>query len=117
MNLLVQVLADVETHGDLGRVVNAMEVVKEAKEAGDDVALTFDGAGTRWVGILADPAHRRHDLWEAVEDRVVGACSYCATAFGASEAIQGAGVALLDAFEGHPSVRGYLADGYRVLTY
>ncbi|MDR9391193.1 MAG: DsrE family protein [Trueperaceae bacterium] len=117
MRLLVQVLADVETHGDLGRVVNAMEVVKEAKQAGDDVVLSFDGAGTRWVGTLDDPEHPRHALWADVKDRVAGACSYCATAFGASEAIEGAGVALVDAFEGHPSVRGYLADGYRVLTY
>jgi hypothetical protein len=42
------VLADIETHEDLGREVNALETVKEFKDAGDEAALIFDGAGTRW---------------------------------------------------------------------
>ena len=31
----VVVIADTETHGDLGRVVNALLTVREAREAGD----------------------------------------------------------------------------------
>ena len=45
----IVVLADTESHGDLGRLVNALEAVKEFKEAGDDVQLIFDGAGTKWI--------------------------------------------------------------------
>ncbi len=41
------VLADRETHADMGRVANALETVKEFQEAGDAVTLLFDGAGTR----------------------------------------------------------------------
>ena len=52
------VLADTETHGDLGRVVNALEAVKELKEAGDEVKLIFDGAGTQWIPKLSEKAHR-----------------------------------------------------------
>jgi hypothetical protein len=37
MKAAIVVLADTETHGDLGRVVNALVVAKEFKEAGDDV--------------------------------------------------------------------------------
>ncbi len=36
--LAVVVLADTETHGDLGRAVNALEVAREF-EAGDEVAI------------------------------------------------------------------------------
>jgi hypothetical protein len=36
-------LADAETHGDLGRVVNALMTPREVKEAGDTVELVFDG--------------------------------------------------------------------------
>lgn len=32
----VVVLADTETHGELARVLNALELVKEAAEAGDE---------------------------------------------------------------------------------
>src|ERR671910_656115 len=57
------VLADTETHADLGRVTNAMMAAREFKEAGDEVELVFDGAGTRWLGKLADPGHKSHGLY------------------------------------------------------
>lgn len=64
----VLVLADTETHGDLGRVVNAMMTAKELSEAGDDVELLFDGAGTQWPGVLADEAHQSHKLFSQVHE-------------------------------------------------
>lgn len=45
----VLVVADTETHADVGRIANALELVKEAKEAAADVELVFDGAGVKWV--------------------------------------------------------------------
>ena len=65
----ILVLADVETHGDLGRVVNAMIAAKEFTEAGDDVQLIFDGAGTQWLGLLSDPEHKAHRLFEPLATR------------------------------------------------
>ncbi|MFO7544479.1 MAG: hypothetical protein R6W77_03185 [Trueperaceae bacterium] len=115
--LAVIVLADTETHADLGRVVNALETVKEFQDAGDDVALVFDGAGTRWVAVLDDPGHKRHALWSAVKGSVDGACSFCSVAFGAEEGVRSAGVRLLAEHEGHPSLRAYVVDGYQVLTF
>jgi hypothetical protein len=40
----VVVLADIDTHADLGRVVNGLMVAKECKETGDDVRTT----AARW---------------------------------------------------------------------
>jgi hypothetical protein len=42
----IVVLAGTESHADLGRVTNALEAAKEFEEAGDDVEVIFDGAGT-----------------------------------------------------------------------
>ena len=39
------VLADIDTKGDLGRVVNAMQTTKKFKDARDEIRLVFDGAG------------------------------------------------------------------------
>lgn len=71
----VIVFADTESHGDLGRIANALTTVKEFKDAGDPVTLIFDGAGTKWVGELAKPGHRLHGLFESIKDSVGGACS------------------------------------------
>lgn len=46
----IVVMADTETHGDLGRIANALTTTKEfeeAGEAGDEVTVIFDGAGTK----------------------------------------------------------------------
>ncbi|MCF7805335.1 MAG: hypothetical protein K9N46_09210 [Candidatus Marinimicrobia bacterium] len=113
----VVVLADTETHADLGRVVNAIETVKEAKEHGDDIKFIFDGAGTRWIPELADEEHDAHPLYKAVEDQITGACKFCSRAFGVRKEMDELDVTLLDDYDEHPSLRTLVADGYEVLTF
>jgi len=113
----ILVLADVESHGDLGRVVNALIAAKEFKDAGEVVRLVFDGAGTQWPGVLSDEKHKAHKLYASVADTITGACGYCAGAFHAKESLHHAKVPLLDEYQGHPSVRTLVANGYQVLTF
>lgn len=113
----VVLLADVETHGDLGRVANALALVKEAKAAGDDIELVFDGAGVQWVRELSKEDNKLRGQFEGVRDKIAGACEFCAGAFGVSEAVRSSGVPFLSEFEGHPSLRGRIANGYQVITF
>jgi hypothetical protein len=66
---------------------------------------------------LARPDHRAHPLYEAVEDRVAGACAYCAGAFGVEESVKENGVRMLDEYDRHPSLRTLVADGFEGLTF
>jgi hypothetical protein len=111
------VLADTETHGDLARTVNALMMAKELVEAGDDVELIFDGAGTQWPGILADPDHKSHRLFEQVHGVISGACAFCSRAFDAEEGVRRAEVPFLEEYKGHPSIRRLIQDGRKVLTF
>lgn len=113
----IVVLADTESHGDLARLVNALEAVKEFKEAKDDVQLIFDGAGTKWIPELSRPDHKLKGLFDAVKDRVTGACSFCAEAFGIHQRIPLCGIPLLQEYERHPSFRALIAQGYQVITF
>jgi hypothetical protein len=113
----VVLLADVESHGDLGRTANALALVKEAKAAGDDVELVFDGAGVQWVRELAKGDHKLHGQFEGVRDKIAGACEFCAGAFGVRHAVHAAGVKYLSEFEGHPSLRTRVEQGYEVVTF
>ena len=113
----VVVLAGAESHADMGRVTNALSLAKESKEAGDDVEIVFDGAATTWIPELADPEHDLHGLYAAVEDRVAGACEFCAGAFGVREEVREAGVDFLSEFEGHPSLRSRAEQGYEIVTF
>lgn len=111
------VLAGTEAHSDLGRVLNALELVKEAAEAGDEVELVFDGAGVQWIPELGNPDHDLHRVFKAVEPRISGACEFCSNAFEVKEEVREAGIPLLSEFEGHPSIRQRVADGYEVVTF
>ncbi len=111
------VFADTDTREGLGRVVNALTTAKEFKEAGDGAIVIFDGAGTKWVPELSREDHKYHRLFEDVRDVVGGACSYCAGAYGVKEQVERTGVELLEEYEGHPSVRSLVNDGYEVVTF
>ena len=113
----IVVLADTETSGELGRVVNALTTAKEFKESGDEVAIVFDGAGTRWIPALSDPDHKYAGLFADVRDRVAGACEYCSGAYGVKQEVVELGVELLGEYEQHPSLHGYAERGYQVITF
>lgn len=113
----VVVLADIETHGDLGRIANALSTVKEASEAGDEVELVFDGAGTRWIPELAKPDNKLRPSFEKVRQHVAGACEFCSAAFDVKDGVRAAGVRFLSEYEGHPSLRRRVEQGYEVITF
>ena len=110
------VLAGTESRSELGRVVNALQTAREFDEAGDDVVVVFDGAGTQWIPELADEDHKYHSLYAAVAEHVQ-ACDYCADAYDVHEEIDESEATLESAFDGHPSVRSFVADGYEIITY
>jgi hypothetical protein len=111
------ILAGTETKSDLGRVVNALQIARELDQAGDEVTVVFDGAGTQWVPTLSDQNHKYHRLFEETKEKVAGACSYCAGAYRVKDAIERTDVELLDEFDGHPSIRKLISNGYQVLTF
>lgn len=113
----VILLAGTELHSDLARALNALELVKEAKEAGDEVELVFDGAGVQWIPEFENPEHKLHGVYESVKDRVAGACAFCAGAFEVQDDLKSAGISALSEFEGHPSIRKRVVEGYEIVTF
>lgn len=122
--IAIVVLADpaAGTEEALGRIFNALAATWDLQGRGDDVTLLFQGAGTRWVEHLSDPAHPAHELFTAVADRVAGVSAGCAEVFGATEAAERSGLELLrdnavPGTRGLPSLQRLIADGYTVLTF
>jgi hypothetical protein len=113
----IVVLADTETHEGMGRIANALEAAKEFSQHGDDVRLIFDGAGVKWAVALSDQEHKLHGLYQEVADKVSGVCSFCAGAFGVKDAAIECKLKLLGEFDGHPSFRELLVQGYQVITF
>ncbi|MFY9300474.1 MAG: hypothetical protein WAO91_04725 [Candidatus Nitrosotenuis sp.] len=111
------VFADPQTKEGLGRVVNAMESVKELDEAGHKVRLYFDGYGTACPAALSSKDHIAHDLFDAVKGNIEGACAFCATAFGTRGGVEQCRVRLVDEYDQHISIAGLVSDGYHIMNF
>ena len=113
----IVIFADIETKGDFGRAVNALMTAKEFKEAGDEVQIIFDGAGTKWIGKFNEKDGKYNDLFDSVKDKITGVCSYCAGAFKVADEVSSFNIGLLDEYDGHPSFKKLVDSGYTIFTF
>jgi hypothetical protein len=124
MKTAVVIMSDPKSGSEeaLGRVFNGLAVASECKEKGDEVAVVFNGAGTRWPEELVKLSHPAHKLYEDVRDVISGASCACAEVFGATAGVQSCGVPIvkdnpLVNTPGLLSLRRYISDGWRVLIF
>src|SRR5215510_13648610 len=96
MKTVIVVLSDPKGGDEaLGRLFNALAAAYDFKERKQDVRLLFQGAGTRWAGLLRAADHPAHAVYEAVEDTVEGVSRGCGDVFGASESAEQNGFELI----------------------
>ncbi len=117
MKVAVVLLADTNTPEAMGRMANALMVVRELKESGEDVRLILDGAGVKWVSHWLDQDSQYGALFLEVRDRLAGVCRYCANAYGVAQRIEAAGFPFADQYKQHPSFRAMIAEGYQIITF
>ncbi len=123
MKFTVFVMSDPKAGEEaLGRVFNALAFAADAQANGDDVAIVFQGTGTRWPAELVKLGHPARELYDAVRTLVAGASTACATVFGALDGVKASGLPLLsdNALRGTPglaSMRRHLAEGRTALVF
>jgi len=113
----IVILADTSAADGLGRTVNALMAAKEFVDGKDDVQIIFSGAGTKWLGELANPEHKLHDAYKSVKGNISGACGFCASAFGVTDSVKGCGVRILEEYGTNMSFRKLVEKGYQVITF
>lgn len=106
----------------LGRLFNALILTADLKRKDHDVALIFQGAGTRWSGELLKADHPANAAYAAVQDKVAGASAGCAAVFGATDAVRAADIALVQDREvpggtGMLDLSRYVDAGYELITF
>jgi hypothetical protein len=102
---------------DLARAYRGLMTAVEFFEAGDDVAVVYDGSGVETLAAASAPDHQLHRLAEKLRPVTKGACGFCAGAHGVKDAIEAAGWPLLGDYKGHASIRALVGDGYQILSF
>lgn len=109
------ILSKLEGAGN-SAIYRTLMFAEELQQAGDDVTLLFDGAGSTAAAELAQPTHRMHPLFLSICSRVRGVCLHCAKHYGVMDAVQSAGLPLLGDDRGHASLRALLEEGRQIIT-
>ncbi len=124
MKTAIVILCDPYADRDdaLGRILNALAMAVDFKARGMDVAILFQGAGTRWLKEFGSTTHPAYSLYQNVKDKVIGASESCAAFFRTTAAIEKAGVDLLNENPvsgtlGFPSLARLISEGYTIITF
>lgn len=115
--IAIVVFSDTTTMEAMGKVSNAFVLANEAIEAGDELKIIFEGAGTKWIGEMEKADHMLHQTYLDMKQHITGVCAYCAKAFGVKSEVEKAGVPFLDDYKDHPSLRSLVVDGYQILNF
>lgn len=86
---------------------------------GDRVAIVMEGAATKLLPSLSDPAQMLHPLWEKAKAAgiVAGVCKACAAKMQTTGDAKEQDLPLLGDMNGHPSMAGYLDAGFTIITF
>lgn len=103
--------------GDMSRAYRGLKTALEFVQAGDEVAVVFDGSGVETLAAIADPGSKLNPILQSISAAVEGACSFCASSHKVTEAIRASGYTLLTDFDGEASVRKFVNSGYTVLNF
>lgn len=115
--IAIVIFSDTETMEALGKVANAFMLALESIENKDDLKIIFEGAGTKWIGVLEDENHKIHQIYKMAKPAVTGACAFCASSFGVKSQVEKAGIELLSEYKQHPSLRNLVVEGYEIISF
>ena len=120
MKTAIIILSDPKSGADesLGKALNGMAAAYDFKQAGEEVKILFQGAGTRWPQELQKEDHLAHKIYKAVEDKIEGVSAACSKLFGADPSGHDLiGGNPIPNTAGLPSLVQLRKDGYTILTF
>lgn len=106
-----------EGHGNGSKIYRALRTAQELHEAGDEVQIVFDGAGTEALAAISQSGHDLYAAFDKVHNLVAGACAVCAQSYGVKEQLAASGFPLLRDYRGEASMAKYIHEGYQIITY
>lgn len=100
---------------DAGKALHGLLYGQELHEAGYEVEIVFDGAGTTWVKEFEKPEHMFNPVYKQVMKLgiIKGGCQACSGFFEVAEEVS-SGVGLIGSEKsgGHLDFAGYIKKGF-----
>lgn len=120
----ILVLAESDNPAARGRMVHALHLARELRDAGCTVKLVLGGQGVTWAGFFTaerakgDDAHPyARKYGHLFHDADVVVCNMCARRFDVHDAVCAAGFAVDGEGQEHLRLGALVAEGYQVTTF
>lgn len=106
-------------NGEMLCFVHVMLNALDMKDKGYELRLVFEGASVKLIPELAKAENPFHSLYLKLKDSGVidGACKACSHKLEVAEAVQAEGIPLIGEMMGHPSLSGYMDQGFEIITF
>lgn len=106
-------------NGELMCFVHVLLNALDMHEAGNEASIVFEGASVKLVPELEKETTPFHGLYAQARTTglIGGVCRACSAKLGVLKSVEDSGLPLLDDMQGHPSIRGFMEQGYEILTF
>lgn len=106
-------------NGDPSCFVHVLLNALDLDRRGHEARIVIEGAATALVPDLAREGAPLNPLYRKAREKnlIQGTCKACSAKSKVLEAAEAEGLALLEEMSGHPSMGGYMEDGYKVITF
>lgn len=106
-------------NGELMCFVHVLLNGLDMNEKGMEGKIIFEGASVKLIPELEKSSNPFHSLYKQAQEKglLLGACMACSAKLGVLEAVQNAGLPLLDGMKGHPALSEYMEQGYTIQTF
>lgn len=106
-------------NGELLCFVHVLLNALDMQERGQEATIIFEGQSVKLVAELEKPDNAFHQLYGKARRQglIRGACKACSVKLGALEAVQAAGLPLLEGMSGHPPLGELQEQGFTLLTF
>ena len=96
-------------------LLNALDM----KSRGYEVKIVIEGSATKLVPELSTDGNPFKALYQKVKDQglIAAVCKACSTKMGVLSDVEAEGLPIADEMSGHPSLAGYIDEGFDIITF
>ena len=106
-------------NGELTCFAHVMLYALDLDKKGYEVRVVIEGAATSLITQLAIPDTPFANLYSQLREKglLTCICKACSQKMGTLEAAEEQGLNIVGDMQGHPSIEGFLSDGFQIISF
>jgi hypothetical protein len=119
MEIKMKKVALLAYNGELSCFAHVMLYALDFEKKGYEVKVVLEGAATSLISELAKPDTPFANLYSQIREKrlIACICKACANKMGSLAEAEKQGLTIVGDMQGHPSIEGFLNDGFQIISF